>query len=108
MALSENVGSFLEKQKRNHSIHIQVVVDQTDTVGKLTERLHAMAGLNLIGRVNIDGQDVELTKLAVYVLKDARKQNITLLFEESKTFEDIGVMDKQWLAATEVLTEAGK
>ena len=67
-----------------------------------------MAGLNLVGKVNIDGQDVELTKLAVYVLKDAKKQNITLLFEEGKTFEDIGVMDKQWLAATEVLTEAGK
>ena len=31
-----------------------------------------------------------------------------MLFEDNKTFEDIGVMDKQWLVATEVLTEAGK
>ena len=51
----------------------QVNVDQGDTVGKLVEKLHGMTGLNLVGKVNIDGQDVELTKLAIYVLKDARK-----------------------------------
>ena len=73
MALSEDVESFLEKQKRNRAIHIQVNVDQGDTVGKLVEKLHGMTGLNLVGKVNIDGQDVELTKLAIYVLKDARK-----------------------------------
>ena len=54
-------------------IHIQVNVDQGDTVGKLVETLHSMPGLNLVGKVNIDGQEVELTRLAIYVLKDARK-----------------------------------
>ena len=67
-----------------------------------------MSGLNLVGKVNIEGQEVELTKLVIYVEKDARKQNITLLFEEQRTFEEIGVMDKQTLVATEVLTEAAK
>ena len=45
-----------------------------------------MSGLNLVGKVNIEGQEVELTKLVIYVEKDARKQNITLLFEEQRTF----------------------
>ena len=32
-----------------------------------------MNGLNLLGKVKVDDQEIELTKLVIYVLKDARK-----------------------------------
>ena len=40
--------------------------------------------------------------------KDAKKQAVTLLFEEKYTLEDIGVNDKQALIITEVLTDQAK
>ena len=67
-----------------------------------------MNGINLIGKANINGDEIALTKLVIYVLKDARKQNISLIFEDHRTFEEIGVMDKEALVVTEVLTEAAK
>ena len=35
MALSENIESFLEKQKRQRAIHVRVNADQGDTIGQL-------------------------------------------------------------------------
>ena len=68
-----------------------------------------MSGLNLFGKVKTtDGQQVEITKLVVYDLRQARRQNIAMLLEEERTFEDIRIMDKQTLIVTEVLTEAAK
>ena len=55
LSLTENIESFLEKQKRQRAIHVQVNVDQGDTVGEMVETLHQMSGLNLIGKVNVDG-----------------------------------------------------
>ena len=68
-----------------------------------------MSGLNLFGKVKTtDGQQVEITKLVVYDLRQARRQNIAMLLEEERTFEDIRIMDKQTLIVTEVLTETAK
>lgn len=60
----------------------------------------------MIGKIDIeDGSQVELTKLLLYVYKDAKKSAVTLLLEEEFTLEEIGVIDRQSLIITEVLTE---
>ena len=65
-----------------------------------------MKGIDLIGKVDLeDGSQVELTKFLLYVYKDAKKSAVTLLLEEEFTLEQIGVMDRQSLIVTEVLTE---
>ena len=67
-----------------------------------------MSSINLIGKVSVGQKEFELTKLLLYVQKDAKKQATTLLFEDKNTLEDIGVMDKQALIVTEVLTDVAK
>ena len=67
-----------------------------------------MRGINLVGKVAVGDQEIELTKTLIYTQKDAKKRAVTLLFDESYTLEDIGVMDRQCLLVTEVLTDAAK
>lgn len=67
-----------------------------------------MRNINLIGSVSLGYSEIELTKLLVYVQKDARKQATTLIFEPKNSLEDIGVMDRQALVVTEVLTDYAK
>ena len=62
----------------------------------------------MIGKVDIGMQSIELTKTLIYVQKDAKKQATTLLFEDKHTLDDIGVMDRQALIITEVLTDYAK
>ena len=86
-----------------------MMIDQNETVGQMVQRLHSMSGLNLLSKVTTtDGKEVELTKIIIYDLKDSRRQKITTLLEEHRTLEELQIIDKQILVATEVLTEAAK
>ena len=69
-----------------------------------------MSGLNLVGKVinPIDDQELELTRLIIYDLKESKRQSITQLYEEHKTLEELRVMDKATLVVAEVLTESAK
>lgn len=44
----------------------------------------------------------------MYSFKDAKKQAIQVVFEELYTLEDLGIMDRQALIVTEVLTDHAK
>lgn len=46
------------------------------------EAISNMSSINFVGKVQIGMQEIELTKNLIYVQKDAKKQAITLLFEE--------------------------
>ena len=53
-----------------------------------------MRGINIIGKVQhaLEGDvEIELTKTLIYSYKDAKKQAIPELFEESYTLEDLGI-----------------
>jgi len=67
-----------------------------------------MRNVNIVGKVKFGNFDLELTKPLIYVQKDAKKQATTLIFEEKYSLEDIGVMDRQTLIVTEVLTDYAK
>ena len=77
-------------------------------MGQLLEKIQDMRNINLIGNVSLGCSEIELTKLLVYVQKDARKQATTLMFELKHSLEDIGVMDRQALVVTEVLSDYAK
>ena len=67
-----------------------------------------MSGLNLVGKVKINGQEVDITKIVIYEQKAAKNQKIVKVLEEHKTLEESRVLDKQTLVATEVLTDVAK
>ena len=46
-----------------------------------------MNGLNLVGKVDINGKKIELTKLIIYDLKESRKSAINLVLQDFKTLE---------------------
>ena len=77
-------------------------------MGELLKLVKEMRGINIIGKVTAGNHEIELTKTLIYVQKDAKKQATTLLFEEKYTLEDIGVMDRQALIVSEVLTDYAK
>ena len=53
-------------------------------------------------------EDIVLTKTLIYSYKEANKQAIPELFEEQFTLEDLGIMDRQALIVSEVLTDRAK
>ena len=77
-------------------------------MGELLKTISEMSSINFVGKVGVGMQEIELTKSLIYVQKDAKKQATTLLFEDKHTLEDIGVMDRQALVITEVLTDKAK
>ena len=74
----------------------------------LAQRLHRMRGLDLVGKATLGGKTIELTKLIIYDLKDAKRNNINVLMEDERTLEDMRIANAQVLAATEVLTDEAK
>ena len=95
---------------------IEVAIDQGKTVKELLQAIRDMRGINLIGELSLAGpesvlkdeEEIELTKTLMYSYKDAKKQAIQVMFEENYTLEDLGVMDRQALIVTEVLTDRAK
>ena len=94
---------------------IEVAIDQGKTVKELLQAIRDMRGINLIGELSSAGpesvlkeEEIELTKTLMYSYKDAKKQAIQVMFEENYTLEDLGVMDRQALIVTEVLTDRAK
>ena len=53
-----------------------------------------MRSINILGKIAVGQNEIELTKTLIYVQKDAKKQATTLLFEDRYSLEDIGVMDR--------------
>ena len=53
-------------------------------------------------------EDIVLTKTLIYSYKEANKQAIPEVFEEQFTLEDLGIMDRQALIVSEVLTDRAK
>ena len=82
------------RAKCTRAIHAQIMIDQSETIATLLQRIAALRGINFIGKVEASGLTLELTKPLIYVLKDARKQAVSLLFEERYTLEEIGIMDR--------------
>ena len=85
-----------------------VSIDQNEKVSSLIKQVSEMTGINFVGTKDIEGEQFELTKVFAYVQKDAKKNMITLLFEEPYTLSEIGVMDRTDLILTELLTDMGK
>ena len=109
LAIMDKADEFaVQQSKREKSILINIAIDQSCTVAQLLDRIQQMRNINLIGSVSLGYSEIELTKLLVYVQKDARKQATTLIFEPKNSLEDIGVMDRQALVVTEVLTDYAK
>ena len=109
IAVIEKADEFVtQHSRRERPILINLAIDQGKTVGNMMETVSKMSSINFVGKVQVGMQEIELTKNLIYVQKDARKQAITLLFEDKQTLEDIGVMDRQALIITEVLTDSAK
>ena len=87
---------------------INLMFDQGKTVAHLLRTIKEIRGINIVGNILFGGNEIELTKTLIYVQKDAKKQAVTLLFEDKYTLEDIGVNDRQTLIVTEVLTNYAK
>jgi len=109
LAIMDKADEFVTQQsRRERAILVNIAIDQGKTVGELLKTICEMRSINLIGKVDIGMQSIELTKTLIYVQKDAKKQATTLLFEDKHTLDDIGVMDRQALIITEVLTDYAK
>ena len=75
------------------------------------QTVKGMKNINLIGQVpafDPAEEDIELTKTLIYSFKEANKQAIPEVFEEQFTLEDLGIMDRQALIVSEVLTDRAK
>ena len=108
-AVMEKADEFVTQQsRRERAILINIAIDQGKTIKELLKIINDMSSINLVGKIGVGMQEIELTKTLIYVQKDAKKQAVTLLFEDDQTLEDIGVMDKTALIITEVLTDYAK
>lgn len=104
----QSAEKFEGTVKRDRPILLNISIDQNEKVSKLIELVQNMSGIRMIGKRLIDGYGVELTKNIIYVFKDAKRQAITCIFDSSYTLAEIGVMDRQQLVISEVLTDFGK
>ena len=82
---------------------VAVYIDQNDKVNMLVDKLKEM-NLHLL---NLKHQGEDVSKVLIYLKREASKQEVSLIFDFQRTLGEIGVIDGTTLVATECLTQAG-
>ena len=68
LAIIDKADEFVTQQsRRERAVLVNVTIDQGKTVGELLKTISEMRSINLVGKVNIGMQQIELTKTLIYV-----------------------------------------